>query len=230
MRAVFLATLLGACSRAQTRTPLSLAELRSQGTVLQTHEYSCGAAALATLMGRFGKAESEAGVLESIFAGKLPMEAVPGGGKRLRALTLADLEMGARNAGFKVVSVQVPDRPAFPEVMRALGPGIARMRLYGEISHFVLLDELSEGWVHVADPGYGNFWMPAESLFNAWDAGDRVFLTISKLPFYAWKEGDDKPVFLKRNDKEIRPPGTDSSPVDLQRSVQRRQALLGSPL
>ncbi|MBI3297937.1 MAG: hypothetical protein HYZ75_07230 [Elusimicrobia bacterium] len=228
MRAALLAAALAACAHSPTRSPRSLVELRSKGTVLQTHEYSCGAAALATLMGRFGKTATEAEVLDGIFGGKLPMEAGPQGRPRLRALSLADLEAGARGAGFKVVSTQVPDRKSFPEVLRALGPGIARMRLYGEIPHFVLLDELRDGWVKVADPGYGNFWLPAGKLFDAWDAGDRVFLTISKRPFYAWKEGDDKPVYLKRHDAETRPPGEAPAPPELERTLQRRQGRMGS--
>ena len=33
-----------------TRKPLSLKELRTQGCIMQSHQYSCGAAALATVM------------------------------------------------------------------------------------------------------------------------------------------------------------------------------------
>lgn len=220
--------LLGACAYAPTREPRSVVELRRQDTVLQTHEYSCGAAALATLMGRFGRPETESGVLRAAFGKSLPMERGPDGRPRLRALTLADLEKAARAAGFKVVSVQVPSRRAFAPTLEALGPGIARMQLYGEYPHFVLLEEIRDGWVRVRDPGYGNFWLPAGQLFASWDAGERFFLTISARPFYAWKQGDDRPAYLKRSDEEPLPASGEPAPPAIIGSVSRRAALLSS--
>lgn len=219
-----------ACAGRPTRAPVSLSELRSRGTVLQRHEYSCGAAALATLFGRLGRPASEPEVLRSIFGDALPQEKAPDGRSRLRALTLGDLESGARAAGFKVVSVQVPARRALPEVLAALGPGIARLRLYNEYPHFVMLDGVKDGWVRVADPGYGSFWMPADRVFDAWEAGERLFLTVSRQPFDAWKAGDGKPVLLRRNPAEKLAPAPDPAPGSLVEGVQRDAAFLGSAL
>lgn len=233
MRSVALVvswSLLAACAGKPTRSPVSLSELRSKGTVLQRHEYSCGAAALATLSGRLGRLVSEAEVLKSIFGDKLPQETAPDGRKRLRALTLADLEAGARARGFKVVSVQVPSRRALPEVLAALGPGIARLKLYNEYPHFVMLDGLKDGWVRVADPGYGSFRMPADDVFDSWEAGDRLFLTVSALPFDAWKAGDDRPILLRRNTAEGVAPAEDPSPSVIEDAVHRDSAILGSIL
>lgn len=219
---------LAACAGQPTRAPKSFSELRAEGAVLQTHEYSCGAAALATLMGMFGRPVTELALLESIFDKELPMEAGPNGRQRLRALNLEDLEKGARQAGFKVVSVQVVEREALDGALQSLKPAIARMRLYGEYLHFVVLRDAGGGWVHITDPGYGTFKMPASQFYEAWQAGDKVLMTIGRHPFYAWRMRADKPVYLKRSEKDVLPPGEELGPMELYRSVQLRLPQMGT--
>lgn len=203
------------------RKPLSMVELRTQGAVLQRHEYSCGAAALATLMGLFGKPATELAVLKSIFGKNLPKTRGPGGREVLRALTLADLEKGARVRGFKVVSLQVKHARDFEAVLRSLQPAIARMSIYKEYHHFVVLHGIADDWVLISDPAYGKVRMPKQQLFDTWEAGERVLLAIGTKPFEAWRTREDR-VFLRRPDADRVPLKNSPGPMELFRAIHQR--------
>lgn len=200
-------------------------ELRSEGAILQKHEYSCGAAALATMMGYFGSQTSEEDVLNAVFGGKLPEARLPDGRRVLRALTLEDLEMGARELGFTVISAQVPEAEGLEEALHALKPAIARMSLYGEYLHFVVVRDIAGDWVSLSDPAYGNYRMPKSQFFASWEGGDRVLLAIGREPFEAWKTREDR-LFLRRPDAGRLPPGDELSALPLYRAVQQRTAQL----
>lgn len=226
--ALLLPWIFSACAVVGTREPVSLVELRARGAVLQKHEYSCGAAALATLMSLFGSPMTENEALRLIFGSELPVVAGKDGRPQLRALNLEDLETGARKAGFKVISAQVAEKRDLESSLRALKPAIARLSLYGEYLHFVVLRDISEDWVSVTDPGYGNFKLPKSQFFASWEAGDRVLLTIGRHPFEAWKTSDEKPVSLKRSEKDVILPHEELSPMPLYRSIQQRLAQIGT--
>lgn len=224
---VLLCASLAACAGVETRAPIPLSELRSRDVILQAHEYSCGAAALATLLGLLGRPTTEMEVLRSIFGERLPLETGPEGKTRLRALNLEDLETGARAAGFQVVSLQVPAK-SLPDALIALRPAIARMSLYKQYPHFVVLRDFRDGWAQIGDPAYGSIKLPASQFFSAWEAGDRILLTISRHPFYAWKTRDDRPLLLKRNEREPLPPSEALDPAPLLRAAHVRMTQLGS--
>lgn len=216
------------CALAPTREPRSVLELRHEGAVLQAHEYSCGAAALATLMSYFGRPATEKEVLDSIFGKDLPVVRGPDGQLRLRALNLGDLEKAARAAGFKVVSVQVPAAKDLAAALEALKPAIARMYLYEEFPHFVVLRDIQGDWVHVVDPAYGNVRLTTRQFLKAWEAGDGVLMAIGRLPFQAWKTRDDKPVYLRRDEKDAPDIRAELDPSGLYRSVHRRVSQIGT--
>jgi len=217
---------LAGCLSAKTRPPLSFKELRSKEAVLQTHEYSCGAAALATLMTMFGKDVSEADILKMIFGDKLPLEKNKDGKMELRALTLGDLEQAARMAKFKVVSAGVPaDKEQALKTLYSLKPVITRMKLYQENLHFVGVKDVDGEWVLVSDPGYGDYKIPWSQFYDSWVDGEKILLTISKYPFYAWQ--DESGTYLKRDDKEnIVLKEGDTGPNRLYTSVQKEIALV----
>jgi predicted double-glycine peptidase len=181
---------------------LSMKELREVDMIRQTHEYSCGAAALATLMNMFGNKITEAEVLSSIFGDKLPLIIDKDGKLKLRALTLSDLEKSAHFFGFKVISVQVPNNRNIINILQSLKPAITRMYLYKTYLHFVVLRDINNEWVYISDPAYGNFKIPFTQFLKAWDAGDRILLTISKYPFDAWEDNKENTISLSRNPKE----------------------------
>lgn len=224
----FALGLSAGCALAPTRDPKSVLELRQEGAVLQAHEYSCGAAALATLMSYFGRTATEKEVLESIFGKELPVVRGPDGRPILRALNLEDLEKAARAADFKVVSVQVPASKDLAAALEALKPAIARMYLYEEFPHFVVLRDIQGDWVHVVDPAYGNVRMTTGQFLKAWEAGDGVLMAIGRRAFQAWKTRDDKPVYLRRDERDAPDLRSELDPFALYRSVHRRVSQLGT--
>jgi len=216
---------LAGCISAKTRAPVSLKELRSKDAVLQAYEYSCGAAALATLMTMFGEDISEGKILKLVFGDQLPVVKSKDGKMELRALTLADLEQAAGLSKFKVVSAGVPaEKNQALKTLHSLKPAITRMKLYQENLHFVVVKDIKGEWVLVSDPGYGNFKIPWSQFYNSWAAGEKILLTISKYPFYAWQ--DKSGTYLKRNDREnIVLKEEETGPEQLYTSVQKEMAL-----
>lgn len=196
--------------------------------MLQSHRYSCGAAALATLMTLLGEITFEPDVLKLIFGEKLPLETDEQGETYLRALTLADLEKAARAKGFKVVSLKAHSGKEAIQTIQSLKPVIARLLLYGDTLHFCVVQEIQDFWVFISDPSYGNVKITLKQFYQAWDAGDRIILTISKYPFYAWVSTDGKKTYVKRNERDVIVFLDDITPVSLYQSVLQRISLVNN--
>jgi len=182
---------------------LSMKELKEVDMIRQTHEYSCGAASLATLMNMFGTEKvSEIDILKSVFGEKLPVEKVKVGKKdiyKLRALNLEDLKKVAESMNFKVVALEALNNFEFNTIIK-LKPAIVRLKLYDEKLHFVVIKDVYENWVYISDPAYGNFRVPIRQFLKFWEEGEKVLLTISNYPFEIWK--DDDGYYISRNEKE----------------------------
>lgn len=185
-----------------TRKPLSLKELRTQGCNMQSHQYSCGAAALATVMTTLGETTNEAEILNLIFGKEISWQVDEKGDVYLPPLTLADLEKAARAKDFRVISAKMDGGEEALNSIKSLKPIIARLLLHGDILHFVVIKDIQDEWVYISDPSYGNFKIPSKQFYKVWAEGDKVMLTISKNQFYAL-ESEDKKVYLKRNDEDI---------------------------
>lgn len=195
-------------------------ELRTRGVVMQGHEYSCGAAALATLINLMGGNVSERDMLAAIFGENLPV--VKRGDKyELRALNLADLEKGARESGFKVLSFEALTDGSAVKAVEELAPVVARLNLYGEKLHFVVVRGVSGGWAHIMDPGYGNFSVPLGTFVKSWEPGERILLAIGRRPFYTWEEKGGK-LYVRRHEKESLPGEPYLHARDLYSSVRAR--------
>ncbi|MEM5777807.1 MAG: cysteine peptidase family C39 domain-containing protein [Candidatus Aenigmatarchaeota archaeon] len=192
------------CLKATNFEIKSYKELRVGETIIQTHEYSCGAAALATLMNMMGGRAEEKDVLYSIFGDNLPL--IKKGNKyELRALTLADLEKAGKDKKFKVLSFQALEGNDALKLISELKPVIARINLYDEKLHFVVIKDINDGWISILDPGYGSFVVPISDFISWWESGERILLTISRYPFYVWQDEKNKEIFyIKRNEKEIK--------------------------
>lgn len=196
------------------RQPVSMRELRAGATQIQSHEYTCGAAALATVLTSLGKPMTEKEVLDSIFSDTIPVRMNEQGEAEIPPLTAADLQKGARKAGFKVVSLQAADGREALEVLAKLRPIICRIYLYEEFLHFVVVRGIDNGWVSLSDPAYGNVRVPVSQFDKVWKSGDRVLLAVSKEPFLAW-QSDSGQVFVKRSESETVPVVEAISPVSL---------------
>jgi uncharacterized protein len=140
----------------------SLKELRDRYVVKQQLDYSCGAAALATLLiYYFGEETSEPEILQILVSGLSKDE------QRLKAqrgFSLLDLKhvaeaKGYRAAGFKLTIEQLKQLAA---------PVIVFVQPLG-YKHFAVLRGIDRGRVFLADPARGNLRMSIGRFLSEWD-------------------------------------------------------------
>lgn len=233
--ALLLGTVLvGGCGSTRPRTPLSYQELRGYGTEFQTHQYSCGAAAMATLMNTFGESVTEVELLAEVFEDDPKLRIIEQEGEDdelyLDPLTVKNLEDLARARGFKVLSLQAMPESAAAEALESLHPVITRLNLYGDTLHFVLVRDIRNGFVNVSDPGYGNYRIPLRQFYEAWEAGDRILVAISRKPFLVWQEEETGQLYVKRDPEEVIAGGDPRFPGNLYEAARRTITLVNTTL
>lgn len=183
---------------------MSLLDVRSDKCELQTYEFTCGAAALATTFNIFGFNAGEGDAIAAIYLNAPPRVAVsPEGEEYYEPMSLADLERGAKTVGFKAVSLKVRDANAAVKALEKLTPVIARLRIHDELLHFVVVRDIESEWVSIADPGYGNVRMPISQFLPRWQEGDGVMLAVGTLPFRSWKDSEGR-LFVQRDPSETK--------------------------
>lgn len=145
--------------------PRSLKDLRDENVVRQALDYSCGAAALATLL-RFGlgDAVTEAELLADL------LDVVPSAeveGRQKDGFSLLDLQRVAQKRGYKAQAfrLQAADLP------RLNGPAIVFIEPDG-YKHFAVLRGVRADRIFLADPSRGNVRMPAYQFLQTWQGGD----------------------------------------------------------
>jgi predicted double-glycine peptidase len=145
----------------------SLKELRDRYVVKQALDYSCGAAALATLLiYYYGDMTSEEEILTMLKDHLTPEELAV---KSERGFSLLDLKKvaqrrGYRAAGFKLTPTQVT---------RLVAPVIVFVEPQG-YKHFAVLRGVRNGMVYLADPARGNLRMRIDQFAgpgNEWQEG-----------------------------------------------------------
>ena len=145
-----------------TRKRHSLKELRDRYVVKQQLDYTCGAAALATLLTYyFGEETSEQEMLQILVSGLTKDE------QRLKAqrgFSLLDLKhvaqaKGYRAAGFKLTIEQLKQLAA---------PVIVFVQPLGH-KHFAVLRRIGHARVFPADPAGGNLRMSIGRFLSEWD-------------------------------------------------------------
>lgn len=215
-----VAMLLLGCRFEPMRHPQSLNELKTAGMSRQMHEFTCGAAALATTMTALGVDATESEVLSVILSDTTRYRVNAAGLLEIPPLSAADLEAVARARGFKAITVKAMTGPEALNALERLQPALCRVELYEEFLHFVVIRGVEDGWVYVSDPAYGNIRVPLSQFGKVWEKGDRVLLAISRKPFLAWR-GDSDQVYLKRDDSESVAVMSGISPVALYTSSMR---------
>ncbi len=139
----------------------SLKDLRDQNVVKQGFDYSCGAAAMATLLTYgIGDPTTEAEVLSSVMkALSKDQEAL----RKKEGLSLLDLQQVAQTKGHKALGFRLT-----PEYLGKLsGPVIVFIKPRG-YEHFAVLKGLRSDRVYLADPSLGNTRMPLYQFLDMW--------------------------------------------------------------
>jgi len=139
----------------------SMKALRDQNVVKQRFDYSCGAAALATLL-RYGYGDtvSEVDILKDLFALLTEDEKAV---SRKQGFSLLDLKHVAEARGYKAQGFRL----APGDLPKLGGPVIVFIEPRG-YKHFAVLRGSRGDRVYLADPSRGNIRQPAYRFLDDW--------------------------------------------------------------
>lgn len=127
----------------------------------QTADYSCGAAALATLLTySLGDRVTEQDILRAALA-PLPKDEVAV--REKQGLSLADLQRVAQERGHKAQGFHVA--PVY--LTRLQGPVIVFIKAQGS-QHFTVLKGIQGHYAYLADPSVGNIRLPMPTFLAMW--------------------------------------------------------------
>ncbi|MES2208324.1 MAG: C39 family peptidase [Pseudomonadota bacterium] len=140
----------------------SLSELRKFQTIRQKYDFSCGGAALTTVLRyQYGLALSEEQVVQSMLING-DQELI----KKRGGFSLLDLKRYANALGFNAVGYKLD-----LESLQAVGlPVIIPIQWFG-FRHFVVFRGYRDRHVVLADPSWGNLTMREEDFVKSWDNG-----------------------------------------------------------
>ncbi len=144
----------------------SLKEARFKTTVPQQYDFSCGSAAMATLLTyQYGHRVNEAQVFQKMYAN--------GDKARIRkeGFSLLDMRAYLQSQGFQADGFQLPLDKLFEEGL----PAIVLLNDRG-YRHFVVVKGLRGGRVLVGDPSRGTRAIPRPDFNRLWD--NRVLFVV----------------------------------------------------
>lgn len=137
----------------------SLYALRFEHVVRQERDFTCGAAALSTILRHvFGRAVGEREILEDMLANTDPEAA------RRNGFSLLDIKQYLERNGLRGRGYQI-DRHGLATLKI---PVIALQNARG-YPHFVVVRRVADGVVHLADPVLGQRQMPLDEFVAAWN-------------------------------------------------------------
>ena len=142
----------------------SMIEFRDENIVRQQYDYSCGAAALATLL-RFGldDAVTEQQIVADLFAGLARSDALA---REKQGFSLFDLQQVAKKRGYQAEGFRLEPQ----DLLGLNGPVIVFLETSG-YKHFAVLKGVRGDRIYLADPSRGNIRMPSYRFLQAWMRG-----------------------------------------------------------
>jgi uncharacterized protein len=140
----------------------TLKELRDMHVVKQRTDYSCGAAALATLMTYYFRDPiSEQRVRELALAGlSREKKAI----KKMTGFSLLDLKRVAIARGYQAAGFKLN----FVQLLQLRAPVIVFLNALG-YPHFAVLRDIRGGRIYLADPARGNLRLSAARFLREWE-------------------------------------------------------------
>ena len=154
---------------------VSMRELRDAGVVRQRYDYSCGSAALATLLSYgLGDAVDESSLLRALVEPLGPDEIAA---LTRKGLSLSDLQRLARLRGHKAQGFRV----SAGQLARVSRPVIAFIKP-GGYAHFAVLKGVRGDRAYLADPSLGNVRMPLYRFLDMWadTSGSGVIFAVER--------------------------------------------------
>ncbi len=151
----------------------SLKELRDRYVVKQALDYSCGAAALATLLiYYYGDITSEAEILNMLKEHLTPEELAI---KTERGFSLLDLKKVAQKRGYRAAGFRLTPE----QLTRLVAPVIVFVEPLG-YKHFAVLRGVRNGMVHLADPARGNLRMRIDQFAGYGNEWEGIIFVLGK--------------------------------------------------
>ncbi|WP_447984661.1 C39 family peptidase [Nitrospira sp. Nam74] len=139
----------------------TLKELRDLHVIKQEKDFSCGAAALATLMiYYYGEQTSEQEILTMLMS---PLTEQEKARKAERGFSLLDLKRVALEKGFQAAGFRL----TMSQLARVTAPILIFVEPFG-YKHFAVLRGIDRGRVYVADPMRGNLRMAIGRFLDEW--------------------------------------------------------------
>ena len=133
--------------------------LKFTNLVPQQTDFSCGAAALATIFNyAYGRETTETQVLVNML--KIADPDIV----REKGFSLLDMKNYVREIGMQGEGYEVP----FETLRELKVPGIALLNMKG-YKHFVVIRKVDDQYVHVGDPALGNRVMKRPDFIEAWN-------------------------------------------------------------
>lgn len=155
---------LGTGNRVNARVK-SMKALRDTHVVRQRYDYSCGAAALATLLRYgFGDPATEQDVLTQLFDLLTDQEKII---SRKEGFSLLDLQRVALARRYKAEGFRIGPE----DLDKISGPVLVYIEPRG-YKHFAVLRGVKGGRVYLADPARGNIRMPLYAFVETWKQAD----------------------------------------------------------
>lgn len=146
---------------------------RDHHVVKQRMDYSCGAAALASIMRYYFQDDvTEKDILTDILNRMTREDLVD---RQTKGLSMLDLQEAAERRGYQAVGVKLP-LDALPELG---GPILVHLETR-EYRHFAILKGTAEDRVYLADPSRGNMRLPMFRFEKEWS---RLALVLGKESF-----------------------------------------------
>jgi len=153
---------------AYARSVHSLQETRVAGVVIQKWDNSCGAAALATILTYHqNHPVSEEQVARGMLRQTDPLQVKHRGGFSLLDMKRFSLEAGFKATGWSGLDIQT---------LRPRLPAIVPIHVRG-YNHFVVVKQLADSEVFIADPGWGNYQMRVDRFQKVWSG---IAFTVGK--------------------------------------------------
>jgi predicted double-glycine peptidase len=187
--AVFMTALLTGCGVWDRGVPTerhTMKQLRDRYVVKQERDYSCGSAALATLLiYYYGDQTSEKEVLDILLAPLSEEEKVK---KYQRGFSLLDLKRVAVAKGYRAAGFRL----TIQDLARLKAPVMVFVEPRG-YKHFAVVRGVDRGRVFLADPARGNLRMGISQFLQEW----------SGIVFVLGKEGEET---ITDHPLRLRPP------------------------
>jgi len=138
----------------------SFKERRMSRVIPQTADYSCGAAAMATLLHyHFGHDIKEQEAILGMF------EHGDKEGIRQRGFSMLDMKRFAQSRGLQVEGFQVTD----VDTLKKLTVPVITLIDAANYKHFVVLRKVDDRFAYLSDPSWGNRRIPLQDFGNVWN-------------------------------------------------------------